>query len=130
MFFHSLSTCRVNSYIIAKKKKAVKCQKDFVIAWIEALNNRAAFMEQQVTRRAAASFMSPQGKHGTSSKRSRMSNTTPTLPEYRLEGSPEEHIAVVTNDQKRCTYGAFLYAKAKLDAPTLSRKLRGLLGSV
>jgi hypothetical protein len=98
---------------------------------MEALNNRAAFLEQQVTRRAAASFISPQGKHGTSSKRSRMSNRTPTLPEYRLEGSPEEHIAVVTNNQKRCTYCAFLYAKAKLDAahplPKVERPTRKCL---
>jgi hypothetical protein len=79
MFFHSLDICRVNSYIIAKKEKAVKFQKGFVIVWIEALYNRAAFLEQQVTTRAAANFISP--KHGTSSKRSRVSNMTHTLPE-------------------------------------------------
>jgi hypothetical protein len=62
MFLHSLDVCRLNSYIIAKTRGAVKNKKDFIIDWICSMNHRAEFMEQQRTRSAAAAFASPDQK--------------------------------------------------------------------
>jgi hypothetical protein len=116
MFLHCLDVARVNSYIVALRKKTIKTQKDFVISWIKALNHRAAFDEQQNTRRAVAAFISPNGKGG--SKRSRISNKNPQLPSYRFEGIKDEHIPTISTDQNGCTSCRFEYAKAKLEGTT------------
>ena len=123
MWLHCLDICRVNSYIIAKEKTDVNNQKRFVADWVLALNKRAQFMESQRTRAAIAAFTSPgsQGKE----KRLRMSSKKPQLPSYRFDGNPEEHVPVLTDQQRRCTYSRYELALAKLNGtrplPTCSR---------
>jgi hypothetical protein len=114
MWLHCLDLCRVNSYIIAKEKKAVKTQKDFVCDWIVALNHRAKFIETARTRRALAELISPVN-NGPKEKRLRMSHTKPQLPSYRLDGNKEHHLPTLAKKQKACTYCRYKTAIAKLN---------------
>jgi hypothetical protein len=47
MSMHCLDICRVNSYIIAKAKGVCDSQKEYTLDWIQALNQRAYFMDLQ-----------------------------------------------------------------------------------
>jgi hypothetical protein len=133
MWLHCLDVCRVNAYIIAKEKKVVKTQKDFVLDWIIALNHRAKFIETTRTRKAVAELISPvinqnQGKP----KKARMSHTKPSLPSYRFSGKPEDHVAVIAKKQLSCTYCRYACAVAKLEGtslvpPPVSRTLKKCL---
>jgi hypothetical protein len=87
MFMHCLDICRVNSYIIAKAKGVCDSQKEYTLDWIQALNQRAQFMDLQSTQRATAKFVSPNKASGP--KRTRMSSMNPQLPAYRFQGDPE-----------------------------------------
>jgi hypothetical protein len=51
--------CRANSYIIAKAEGVCGNQKDYTFDWIQALNQRAQFMDLQSTWRARVNFVSP-----------------------------------------------------------------------
>jgi hypothetical protein len=84
MWLHCLDVCRIKSYIISKEKKLVGNQKNFVLDWIVALNNRAQFIETQRTRKAVASLTSPVDPR--KEKRFRISSTKPQLPSHRLLG--------------------------------------------
>lgn len=129
MWLHCLDICRINSYIIAKEKKEVDNQKDFVLDWIAALNKRAQFIETQRTRTAVAAFTSPssQGKE----KRNRMSAKQPQLPSYRFDGERKDHAQVISKEQRRCTYCKYELAVAKLNGteplPNVARPSRKCL---
>ena len=129
IWFHSLDVARINSYIIAKDKKVYQDQKEFVLDWIVALNRRAHFAETARTRQAVACLSTPSS--GKKKKRIRMSSKQPQLPDYRFKGDPEDHIAIVVNEQQGCTYCKYERALAKLSGtqtlPTLSRPSRKCL---
>lgn len=109
MFFHSLDICRLNAYIIAQREKIGLTHKDFILEWISSFNDRAEFFERQRTRAAVSTILSPP----SSNSKKRMSHTKPKLPEYRLSGQPTDHVIVISDSQRSCTYCRYLYAKAK-----------------
>ena len=41
IFFRCFDVIRVNSYVLAKKRKMFTDQKDFILMWIDALSTRA-----------------------------------------------------------------------------------------
>jgi hypothetical protein len=63
-----------------QSKGVCDSQKEYTLDWIQALNQRAQFMDLQATRRATVDFVSP--NKGSGPKRSRMSSTSPQLPAY------------------------------------------------
>jgi Transposase IS4 len=124
IFFRCFDIIRVNSYVIAKKRKMFTDQKDFILMWIDALSTRAQFDAYQVTRNAVAVMKSPTGPPG---KRQRISNKNPCLPEYRFHGNKEDHMAIIAKSQGRCRYCSYLHALAKLDGnpiPDVVRPVR------
>ena len=129
MFLHSLDICRVNSYIIAKQKDQSINQKDFILDWITALNERAFADGRATTRRAIAALASPPSS--SKPKRIRMKKNDPELPNYRFKGSKQDHVPVLTTNQQGCTYCKYLKALAKANGqtplPTVARPARKCL---
>ena len=117
MFFHSLDICRLNSFIILQRNKFIGTHKDFILEWVDSMNQRADFIDKKLTRAAVSAILSPP----SSNKKQRMSHTKPTLPEYRLTGRRTDHIIVMADTQKSCTYCRYLYAKAKQNQTTPPR---------
>jgi hypothetical protein len=76
-----MDIARINAYIIAKKKHGVKTQKQFVMSWINVLNQRAVYEEYKMTRASAAAalMMTPSG---CNKKRKRVGHKWPNLPDY------------------------------------------------
>jgi hypothetical protein len=130
MWLHSLDICRLNSYIIAKSKNVYSNQKEFVLDWISALNNRADYFERQRTRAAIQALTSPPSS-ATKKPRIRMKKTDPQLPLYRFSGRRQDHVHVITTEQRGCTYCKYLRAKAKAAdeelLPEVSRPLKKCL---
>ena len=109
MFFHSLDICRLNSYIVLQQRRVVSSHKDFILEWIDCMNQWADFIERQRTRAAVAALLTPP----LAKQKKRMSHTRPTLPNYQFNGRPTDHLVVMTEVQMLCTYCRYLYAKAK-----------------
>jgi hypothetical protein len=107
IFLHCMDIARINAYIMAKKKHGVKTQKEFVMSWINALNQRAVYEEYKTTRASAAAALMTTPS-GSNKKRTRVGHKRPNLPDYRFLGKKEEHVPVLTAMQRRCRYCSHL----------------------
>jgi hypothetical protein len=60
-----------------------------------------------------------------------MSAKNPELPSYRLQGDRSQHVAVLANKQKQCTYCKWQHAHDKMNGtmplPTIARPARECL---
>ena len=115
--FHALDIIRINAFIAHKNivpPEHVLDQKDFVMAFVDKLIQRAEAMDIRNTRSTHENTGSPEP---LINKRMRYSHTSPSLPEKRLQGRHDEHIQTYSDKRKTCKYCSFLKLKNKVDNP-------------
>ena len=110
-----LNTMRVNSYIGHKGicGPCARDHKDFTLRWIKALMRRAVTFVRHTRDSIIRESQSPSS---SSTKRYRMSNKNPRLPESRCDSSVS-HVAVLAPTQGKCIYCRYLYMRNKLQHP-------------
>jgi hypothetical protein len=106
LMLHCLDVVRVNALAIARKADATVDHKDFIVSLVEALLQRATSSQEQSTR-SRRFTSSPRAT--SAEKKRRRSHTNPKLPEHRLNGAKEDHIAGIDkNKQRACIYCSYL----------------------
>jgi hypothetical protein len=107
LMLHCLDVVRVNALAIARKADGTVNHKDFIVSLVEALLQRAAASQEQSTRSRRFTSQSPRA--ASAQKKRRTSHTNPKLPEHRLNGAKEDHIAGIDkNKQRACIYCSYL----------------------
>ena len=98
LVFHALDVLRINAFIIfnglVDKEKQLD-QKDFVMAMVEKMIERAMVFKYEKLTKTTVETVSQVPTPHQSGKRKRMSRKNLHLPLKRLLGSPKEHACVI-----------------------------------
>ena len=98
LVFHALDVLRINAFIVfnglVDKEKQLD-QKEFVMAMVEKMIERAMVFKYEKLTRTTAETASQVPTPRPCSKRKRNSRKNLHLPLERLLGSPEEHACVI-----------------------------------
>ena len=107
MFFHYLDILQVNAYVLYKaiKEEDVMNHKDFIMEFINELLGHAQGLQWGITRSSSRSRSPSPGI-----KKKRMARFTPSLPEDRFVGDPEDHVQCMKPAKtfRRCVYCSYL----------------------
>jgi hypothetical protein len=104
LVMHALDIIRINCFAIAKSSNNKLEHKDFIVSLVDSLLQRASSSQEQATR----SRLRVSPRQPPSGKKRRTSHVNPTLPEYRFNGEPRDHIASIASKQRRCIYCCYL----------------------
>ena len=108
IMFHALDLMRVNAFIIYNQlvgsAENQLEQKEFVLAMVEKLQERAMTKRYATTRSRHEKALKPPAKK----RRKQMFSKSPVLPSERLLGPQNAHVQTISKSRSSCKYCSYL----------------------
>ncbi len=109
IMFHALDLMRINAFIIYNSNAQKKIEhKDFVLAWVDKLIERATTTSHARTQSQHERSESVSPLTTPPPKKRRISHSVPLLSPSRLVGGSNEHKATHSQTRSTCKYCSYL----------------------